>query len=342
MREVDRAIDEVASTRRSVLILGETGTGKDVVARELHARSARSGGAWIAVNCAGLASDLADSELHGHVKGAFTGAATARAGLIKSAHGGSVFLDEIGELPFAVQNKLLRTLEDRSIRPCGADTSEQVDVRFIAATSADLEKQILAGKSKRDFFARFSFKIMVPPLRDRRDDIPDLAAHFVEALKGDEGMNGNARRISQRALDRLSRHTWPANVRELRHAVETALTRSKAAAAEELDLEHFEFASPPPVGDEQCFEVAEKAIGSVADFVLGELEAGRMPRAKIEAIARTLVAKHPRLSLSVQLADAFYARFRGQGLTAKALELFGYTDLQGVRRYQTDRPDNEQ
>lgn len=222
MEQVRQLIAKVAPTGSSVLIRGETGTGKELVARALHKQSTRRDKPFVAVNCGALPETLIESELFGHRKGAFTGADENRIGLFQVAHGGTIFLDEIGELPKAMQAKLLRVLETGDIRRVGDNQSQQVDVRVICATHRDLEQMVQAGDFREDLMFRINtFEIHLPPLRDRSKDIPELAEHLVRRLR--PGMPEGSPVFDNETLDLLQHHDWPGNVRELANVVEYAL-----------------------------------------------------------------------------------------------------------------------
>jgi DNA-binding NtrC family response regulator len=211
----------VASSSINVLILGETGVGKEVLARELHRRSSRSPEAFVAINCAALTEALLESELFGHEKGSFTGAHHAKAGLLESADGGTVLLDEVGELPPAIQAKLLRVVEDRQVRRLGGLKSMKVDVRIIAATNRDLEGEVAKGTFRADLFYRLSgITMVIPPLRERSVEIEPLARRFLSRLSASESRI--APDIAPEALSLLKRYAWPGNIRELKNVIERA------------------------------------------------------------------------------------------------------------------------
>jgi DNA-binding NtrC family response regulator len=215
MRELFAMLARVAPMNASVLIQGETGTGKELVARAIHDASPRASGPFVVVDCAALPENLLDAELFGHSKGAFTGAVGAREGAIESAHGGTVFLDEIGELPMSMQPKLLRVLESRTVRRVGESTYRNVDVRFISATHRDLLTMVSAGEFREDLYFRFSvIPIRVPPLRDRKEDIEGLVNHFLAGAGGGT--------VSPELMRELAGRPWRGNVRELRNFVERA------------------------------------------------------------------------------------------------------------------------
>jgi transcriptional regulator with GAF, ATPase, and Fis domain len=236
MRRLYAALDTVAPTTLSVLVLGETGTGKELYARELHARSHRAGRPFVSLNCASLAESLLESELFGHERGAFTGAATAKPGLLELADGGTVLLDEIGDLPVATQPKLLRVLQDGEVMRLGALKSRTVDIRIVAATNADLEAAIASGRFRRDLYYRINGVVVtLPPLRDRRTEILPLARHFAAAMARVRGHPAPA--FTAAAERALLEHDWPGNVRELRTVVQRAvLFTADRGAVDAIDL----------------------------------------------------------------------------------------------------------
>jgi DNA-binding NtrC family response regulator len=219
MRKVIAQIDRVSATRSRVCILGETGTGKELAARRIHAMSPRSDGRFVAVNCAAVPAELIESELFGHEKGAFTGAVGSRVGKIEQADGGTLFLDEIGDMPLAMQAKLLRVLEQDEIERIGGDKPIKVDVRVIAATHRDLAAAVKAGTFREDLYHRiFVFPIQLPALRERREDIPALVQHFAAMISEQNGWKPV--HFEDAAQKQLAQMPWPGNVRELRNAVE--------------------------------------------------------------------------------------------------------------------------
>jgi DNA-binding NtrC family response regulator len=221
MQEVYDLIERVAAQEVTVMIQGESGTGKEIVARAIHALSARRKGPFIAVNCGAIAESLLESELFGHVRGAFTGAVTETKGLFRAADRGTIFLDEIAEISQGLQVKLLRVLQEREVRPVGSDRAVNVDVRVVAATNRPLEDAIRDGTLRKDFFYRLNVvPIQLPALRERISDIPLLVQHFIEAFNAQTGKAFRA--ISAEALEILGRHSWPGNVRELENVVERA------------------------------------------------------------------------------------------------------------------------
>jgi two-component system, NtrC family, response regulator AtoC len=228
MEEVIRRAELVAETKSTVLIMGETGTGKELVARAIHARSAQRDMPLIKVNCAAIPETLLESELFGHVRGAFTGATGTKKGKFALADGGSIFLDEIGTMSPALQSKLLRVLQEREFEPLGAERTEKVDVRVIAATNRDLRQMVAEGKFQEDLFYRLNvIPIEIPPLRERRDDIPSLIDHFVR--KHAQRIGRRIERIDDGVLTELQRYDWPGNVRELENTIERAVVLSPGA-----------------------------------------------------------------------------------------------------------------
>ncbi len=219
MRRIFGLLHKIAPAEATVLIEGETGTGKGLLARTIHDESQRSGGPFVVVDCGSIPPTLIESELFGYVKGAFTGATADRAGAFETAKGGSIFLDEIGELPIELQPKLLRALEERVIKRVGSQQPIPLDVRVIAATNRDLRQAVNRGSFRSDLFYRLDImRLRIPPLRERREDIRMLVAHFFHELSGDTAQ------APPRALaETLERHDWPGNVRELRSAVERAV-----------------------------------------------------------------------------------------------------------------------
>jgi len=225
MEEVIHRAELVADTKSTVLITGETGTGKELVAREIHDRSAQRDMPLIKVNCAAIPETLLESELFGHVRGAFTGATNSKKGKFALADGGTIFLDEIGTMSTALQSKLLRVLQEREFEPLGSERTERVDVRVIAATNRDLRQLVTDGKFQEDLFYRLNvIPIAIPPLRERREDIPALIDHFVH--KHAQRTGRRVERIDDGVLADLQRYDWPGNVRELENTIERAVVLS--------------------------------------------------------------------------------------------------------------------
>jgi len=225
MREVIEVISLVGNRRSTVLITGETGTGKEVAARAIHQASNRSATRMVAINCAALPDHLLEAELFGHTKGAFTGAVNARVGLFEQAHRGTIFLDEIGEMPLPLQTKILRVLQEREVQRIGSSEPVPVDVRVIAASNQNLVKAVGQRRFREDLYYRLNVvALRMPPLRERASDIPDLARHFLEKVAEQE--SSASKRIDSSALDVLMRYGWPGNVRQLEHALESAVALS--------------------------------------------------------------------------------------------------------------------
>jgi transcriptional regulator with GAF, ATPase, and Fis domain len=233
MRQVVKTIVRLGPYKATVLVHGESGTGKELVARALHTLGPVPKGPFVTFNCSNLLESLAESQLFGHVRGAFTDARDEALGYFRSANGGTLFLDEIGELPLRLQPKLLRAVETHEVQPVGSAQSHKVDIRLIAATNRDLRAMVKAGAFRDDLYYRLSATaIAVPPLRERTDAIEALTAHFIAHYNRLFGKT--IRRISQRALDALHRHDWPGNVREFSHALQSAVM---LADADRISLE---------------------------------------------------------------------------------------------------------
>jgi len=252
-----------APTDATVLVEGETGTGKELVAQALHRLSRRPGGPFVPVNCAALPEGLLESELFGHIRGAFTGATETRQGRFRQADGGTLFLDEIGEMPLGLQAKLLRVLQERMVQPLGSDKAHPVDVRVIAASNRNLEPLVADGKFRADLFYRLDIvPLRLPPLRERAEDVAQLAAHFLR-------LRGGARRFTPSAIEALSRYSWPGNVRELENLVERLTVLKPAGDLDVSDLPTQMFADRPAPGQAPAPLPLE---GVDLYAVLGELE----------------------------------------------------------------------
>ena len=269
MRKLYDQIERIAPADGSVLITGESGTGKELVAKALHQLSDRAEQSFQAVNCAGIPADLMESEFFGHAAGAFTGAQKKRQGLLKQADGGTLLLDEIGEMPMALQAKLLRVLQEGTIRAVGSDEEETVNVRILAATHQNLEQQVEDGRFRQDLFYRLeTFSLRVPPLRERGEDIERLANYFLQQLQ--KNSDKTVRSISPAALEQLYSYRFPGNVRELQNAIERAFTfsRDDKIAVEDLpqrilDSEHepdVEYGTEWPTLDEYQNQYIRKVL----------------------------------------------------------------------------------
>jgi DNA-binding NtrC family response regulator len=264
MREIFALIKRIAHGKSSVLITGESGTGKEVVARAIHFHGPRADKPFLPINCTAIPEGLLESELFGHVRGAFTGAHTSKRGLFEKANGGTLFLDEIGDMGVALQGKLLRVLQDQEIRPVGGTSSVKVDVRIIAATNKEIEAEIAEGRFREDLYYRLNvIPLHIPPLRDRPEDIPLLAEAFVRRHAG-----GRRCYLTPEALDRLQRLPWKGNARELENAIERALALSDGEAIGSEDL---------PLGAR-----ASGAEGERAESVLGAAVERRLTLRELE------------------------------------------------------------
>ncbi len=299
LRAVQKTIGLLADSDATVLITGETGTGKEVVARALHRHGRRAGGRFVAVNCAAIPAELLESLLFGHVRGAFTGAVADRAGSFREADGGTLFLDEIGDMPPAMQAKLLRVLGDRTVTPVGG-RAVAVDVRVLAATHRDLLRAVREGGFREDLFYRLGVvPLHLPPLRERLADIVPLAEHVL-ALSA--GPGGTPKRLSSAAAARLIEHPWPGNARELRNAMErvAALVRQPVVSAADLDF----LSAPAP-------EVADWLAGDLPT-ALARLEAAMIRRALAASRGNRAEAAR-RLGIHRQLLHAKLARLDPSG-----------------------------
>jgi Nif-specific regulatory protein len=244
MQEVFAAVTSVASSRATVLLRGESGTGKEMIARAIHQGGPRADRPFVAVNCAALPETLLESELFGHKRGAFTGAVEERKGRFEEAAGGTIFLDEIGDIPLPTQVKLLRVLQERKFERLGENRPVPVDVRIIAATNADLERMVAAGTFREDLYYRLNvIPVFLPPLRDRREDILPLTEHFLERFNREHGKNVT---FSKDALELLLEYRWTGNVRELENLVERAVVMAKAPVVQAQELPRAIRVSPIP------------------------------------------------------------------------------------------------
>jgi DNA-binding NtrC family response regulator len=287
MREVQKTIGLVADSDATVLITGETGTGKEVVARTIHRVGARSSGPFMALNCAAIPPDLIESELFGHVKGAFTGAILERKGSFREASGGTLFLDEIGDMDLAMQAKILRTIQERVVTPVGGKP-QKVDVRIVAATHRDLEQWVKQGRFREDLFYRLNVvPIELQPLRKRIPDILPLAEHFLALASSPK------KHLSDEAGERLTGHAWPGNVRELRNAMErvAVLCRSDIVAASDLDFLTVSAATTRENGDDDSHlsSAVEKLERRLIAEALTESKGNRAEAARRLGIHRQLL-----------------------------------------------------
>jgi DNA-binding NtrC family response regulator len=238
IQEIRETIDRVAPTEARVLVSGENGTGKELVAKWLHHKSARADGPLVEVNCAAIPSELIESELFGHEKGAFTGATQQRIGKFEQAHEGTLFLDEIGDMSLSAQAKVLRVLQENEIQRVGGDRSIEVDVRVIAATNKDLMEEIDRGEFREDLYHRVGVILIdIPPLRERREDVPPITRHFAERLARRNGLA--PKEFTGDAVERLKRYDWRGNVRELHNVIERLLILTDGDTIEASDVDRF-------------------------------------------------------------------------------------------------------
>jgi two-component system response regulator FlrC len=264
MRELMAAVDDVSETQTTVLLLGESGTGKEVVARYVHRRSTRSAGPWVAINCAALPADLLESELFGHERGAFTGAAERRAGRFEQANGGTLLLDEVSELPLPLQAKLLRAIQEREIDRVGGHGTVPVDVRIIAASNRDLAGMLARGTFRSDLYYRLNvFPVLVPPLRERTDDLPQLVDELLEEAAASMGRARPT--LGPGVLGLLGGQEFPGNVRELANLLERAMVRCRGAC---LDVEQLQAVLPGSAPAAACSQTLPQEL----PLDLGSLE----------------------------------------------------------------------
>jgi DNA-binding NtrC family response regulator len=313
VRTLEDQIELIADRKCNVLIEGETGTGKEVTARAIHAAGARGRGPWVAVNCGAIPETLLEAELFGYVKGAFTGAVQSRAGKFEAANRGTIFLDEIGDMPMAVQGKLLRVLQEREVERLGGNDSIRLDVRVIAATNSGLAECVRKGTFRQDLFYRLNvFRLALPPLRERMADVAQLASHFVAKVCASERLPRKS--LDPSALEKLMTHSWPGNVRELENTIEAAVISSGsrisifpsdiswARSYEAADFHHSADAALPPEGMdfERALEDFEKNILTQAlNRTRGNKTAAAsllgLKRTTLTARMRALESRLPRL-----------------------------------------------
>jgi len=312
MQKIARLIVKVAPTDASVLILGESGTGKELVARAIHAASPRAHHALIPVNCGAIAPELFESELFGHERGAFTGAVNARAGFFQLADGGTIFLDEVGELPAAMQVKLLRALQEREVRPVGAERTIKVNVRVIAATNRDLAADVARGSFREDLFYRLQvIPIVVPPLRERRSDVSLLVDDFLTRYNARSGRHVE---IPDETLVHLWEYDWPGNVRELENVLERVVTLAERdrIAVDDLPIEVRTYvadrrAPRPSFGTESIdlFTAVDRFEDALIDQALRRTRGNKEQASRLLGLKRTtLVAKLRRRALPAHLRRA--------------------------------------
>jgi DNA-binding NtrC family response regulator len=284
MQEVFRLVEQVAAARSTVLITGESGTGKELIAKAIHEASPRAGRPFVTVNSSNIPSELLESELFGHTRGAFTGAVAAKKGLFEVADGGSIFLDEIGDIPPETQVRLLRVIQEREFTPLGDTTPRRVDVRIIAATNIELKEAVKQGTFREDLYYRLAVvPIELPPLRDRREDILPLAQHFIAKYNEENGRKVSEH-IAPEVLALLEAYSWPGNVRELENAIERAVV---IAPGDEVSRECLR----PEISDPQSVAVASEegaSFGAVQDLGRGINFYDQVRRFEIDLIRRAL------------------------------------------------------
>lgn len=287
IQKVISEVKKIADARSNVLLLGETGTGKELISRAIHFNSSRADKPFIPINCSAIPENLLESELFGHVKGAFSGAITSKKGLFEEASGGTVFLDEIGDLSIGLQSKLLRVLEDHEIRPVGGTQSIKVDLRFISATNKDIERGLKEGWFREDLFYRINvITIRLPSLRERREDIKILTNYFIQ--KYSKELAKNVDKIDEEALDILQSYHWPGNVRELQNIIERAILISDGNT---IKAEHL------PQGIKKKETFLQQAVSS---------------KLSIENYTKAFISEHQKDLSEQQLADLL-------GITRKSL-----------------------
>ncbi len=287
MQKVYRLILKVAAKRHPVLVTGESGTGKELVARAIHAYSPWSKMPFMPVDCGALTPALIESELFGHVRGAFTGAVQSRQGLLAAAEGGTVFLDEIGELPVEVQAKLLRVLQEREIKPIGSNQRTPLEARVIAATNQDLQAGMRTGGFRKELYFRLDVvTIKLPPLRERKTDIPLLVHYFLDRHGAGDGKTAA---VSAEAMGRMMSYDWPGNVRELENCVQRALALGSGSSIQARDLPtnllHHASAAPPETGVESLVDQERRAILRALETTRGD----RARAAKLLGIGKTTI-----------------------------------------------------
>ena len=323
VRKVLKTISRLSPYKATVLIHGESGTGKELVARALHSLGSAPGGPFVTFNCSNLVETLAESQLFGHVRGAFTDAREDSLGYFRSANGGTLFLDEIGELPLRLQPKLLRAVETHEIQPVGSSRSYSVDIRLVAATNRDLKAMVKAGQFRDDLYYRLNAAaILVPPLRERREAIPAFVAHFIEHFNRLFGKD--VKQVSRAALDALCANQWLGNVRELGHAIESAvlMTETDCIDVDDLPFSH---------GD-----MAPDADGITAESMLPDATLDLVEGAENTQHQGMALLARRRYSRGLEArADSGAAGDRGQlpsrGRVAGRIALHGLPDAESIR-----------
>jgi transcriptional regulator with GAF, ATPase, and Fis domain len=299
-------VAKVAPTDSTVLITGETGTGKELIARAIHKRSQRASRAFVSVNCAAIPRDLIASELFGHEKGAFTGATQRRLGRFESADGGTIFLDEIGELPAEMQIALLRVLQEREFQRVGGNESIRADVRVVAATNRDLQAAIADGRFRDDLFYRLNvFPIEVPALRERKPDIPLLVEYFVDRYASQAGKKITG--ISKKSMELLETYSWPGNIRELQNVIERSVIISDS---ENLSIDESWFARQPATADSAIQPFSEKLVAKEREMIESALAESNGRVAGPRGAAAMLGIPHSTLDSKIKALRINKQRFR--------------------------------
>ena len=309
LKGVQQLINQVAPTRATVLIQGESGTGKELVARALHDLSPRRDKAFVKVNCAALPESLFESELFGHEKGAFTGALRSQRGKFELADGGTLLLDEISEMPLAMQAKLLRVLQEREIPKIGSETEIPVDVRIVCSTNRDLSKEVDEGRFRADLYYRLNvIRLEVPPLRTRKDDIPQLAGWFMQRYNRENGFTVSG--FSEGALSDLRLHEWPGNVRELENAVHRAVVLTQKGEISGSVLGLGPRRAPSPSGSETASATNASELDSREAITISEMER-RMIFATLEDLNGNRTRAAERLGISIRTLRNKLREYRG-------------------------------
>jgi two-component system, NtrC family, nitrogen regulation response regulator NtrX len=314
MRQLREQVAMAAPTNGRVLIYGENGTGKELVARTIHALSRRRAGAFVEVNCAAIPEELIESELFGHVKGSFTGAVSDRRGKFELADGGTIFLDEIGDMSLKTQAKVLRALQEQVVQPVGGTSSVRVDVRVLAATNKDLPSEIRAGRFREDLYFRLNvIPIFVPPLHDRREDIPLLAEHFMAGFAREYGRR--MKTLDATAVAALQEYPWPGNVRELRNVIERLIIMVAGDLITARDLVFLE-------GPFASYAEADEDVGAgEAEHLTLQAARSRFER---EFILKALAAQQGNISRTADILGVersnLYRKMRALGIAARPLE----------------------
>jgi two-component system response regulator HydG len=335
MRQLLQMIERVAASDATVLIVGESGTGKELLARTIHRVGPRKDGPFVAFDCSALAPSLIEAELFGHEKGAFTGAARARRGLFREANGGTIFLDEIGDIDASVQNKLLRVLQEREIKPVGGDRPVQIDVRVVAATNKDLKALVGRGQFREDLYWRLAVvPIQVPPLRERKEDIPLLAAHILARRRGAaKSFAGQEARyptqITAKALARLASYRWPGNIRELENVLSRAAILCDGEVIRSHDLAMLGLDAGTPGGPRDATETDRVTLEPIDLDRLGDGEGLKdITERAVRAVERAAITaalqrdRHPaaaarRLGIS---RASIYTKMKAYGLAGDGSE----------------------